>query len=61
MDTKNPATYGRLVEVCRAFGICRTLAFALAAAQLIETFMLRGRRYVYIESVRTLPDRIGVK
>ena len=51
-------TYGPLVEVCKAHGIGRTTAFSLAARGLLETFQLGTRRLVYLESVRTLPERL---
>jgi hypothetical protein len=50
--------YGSLVEVCKAHNIGRTTAFSLAARGLLETFQLGTRRYVYLESVRTLPERL---
>ena len=52
-------SFGPLVEVCNAFGISRTVAFELAADGLLDTFKLNARRYVYIDSVRTLPQRIS--
>lgn len=50
--------YGPLVEVCRRYGISRTRAFALARSGMLETFKLGARTMVYLESVRTLPQRL---
>lgn len=53
-------TYGLLVDVCKAYGISRTNAFKYASEGLLETFMIGNRRYVYIDSVQTLPERLGL-
>lgn len=52
--------YGPLVDVCKAHGISRTNAFKLANEGLLETFMLGSRRYVYVSSVHSLPERLGL-
>ena len=54
------APYGRLVEVCDAFHIPRTKAFAYAKAGLLTTFMLDRQRMVEVQSVETLPMRLGL-
>lgn len=63
--TKQPATvteveptYGPMVETCAKFGIKRTWAYELADAGLIDTFRLKSRRFVMIESLRSLPMRV---
>ena len=58
MNTKTEAAYGTLVEVCAAHGISRTVAFELSDKKLLDTFKIGVRRYVYLESVRTLPQRL---
>lgn len=50
-------TYGPLVPTCRAFGIRRSTAFAMARAGLLETFTLNRKRYVYLDSLLSLPSR----
>lgn len=50
-------TYGPLVPTCRAFGIQRSNAFAMARAGLLETFTLNRKRYVYLDSLLSLPSR----
>lgn len=51
-------TFGKLVPTCRAYGIGRTKAFELAAAGTIDSFTIGVSRYVLIESLRTLPERL---
>lgn len=55
----DPRTFGPLVAECRARGIGRTTAFALAADGTIETFRIGRKRFVMLDSLRTLPDRIA--
>lgn len=57
MDRIEP-TFAPLVPACAAFGIGRTKAFELAQAGVIETFLIGTRRYVVLESLRTLPHRL---
>ncbi|MEZ5462318.1 hypothetical protein [Dokdonella sp.] len=54
-------TFAPLVTACNAHGIGRTKAFELAAAGIIETFAVGTRRFVVLESLRTLPDRLREK
>lgn len=60
MSTSAPA-YRPLVEACGDHGISRTVAFDLARNGLLETFTIGTRRYVVLESLRTLPERIAVQ
>ena len=52
-------TYGPLVESAQSFGICRSVAFALAREGKLDTFTIGTRRYVVLESLRTLPERLA--
>jgi hypothetical protein len=54
-----PPTFGPLVPTCRAHGIGRTKAFELAAAGLLDSFTVGTKRYVLLESLRTLPERLA--
>jgi len=54
-------TYGLLTDICSAFGIARTQAFAYVRKGQLDTFMMNGRRYVYVDSVKSLPERVGKK
>ncbi len=51
-------TFGPLVETCAAHGINRTTAFELAREGVIDSFLLKNRRFVMIDSLRTLPARM---
>lgn len=54
----NSPTYKPLVTACQEHGICRSVAFELARKGLLETFAIGKRRYVYLDSLRTLPERL---
>lgn len=51
--------FAPLVTACAAHGICRTVAYELAADGTLDTFLIGRRRYVYIDSLHTLPQRIA--
>ncbi|HQD14952.1 MAG TPA: hypothetical protein PLY54_05870 [Ottowia sp.] len=53
------ATFAPLVPACKANGISRSVAFELARAGKLETFTIGTRRYVYLDSLRTLPERLA--
>lgn len=59
MRTETTPTYRPLVTACAEYGISRTVAFELARKGLLRTFTIGARRYVYLESLRTLPDRLA--
>ena len=59
MNSKVEPAYGPMVEVCGNHGISRTVAFELARKGLLDVFLIGRRRYVRIDSVRTLPDRLA--
>lgn len=54
-------TFGPLTETCVAHGISRVTAYRLVHDGLLDTFKIRGRRYVYLESIRTLPQRLAAR
>ena len=58
MATLDPS-FGPLVETGGAHGISRTVSFDLARRGLLDTFTIGARRYVRLESLRTLPDRLA--
>lgn len=58
MQTQIEPTYAPLVEACRAHGIGRTRAFELARDKKLRTFQIGKRTFVYLESLRTLPERL---
>lgn len=48
-----------LVDACQEHGICRTVAFDLSRRGLLSTFSIGKRRYVHMDSLRTLPERLA--
>lgn len=58
MNIENPA-YLPLVEACKAHGISRSVAFELARKGDLDTFLIGKRRYVYLHSLRNLPERMA--
>lgn len=58
MRTTAEPAFGPLVEECAKHGISRTVAFELAAGRQLDTFKLGTRRYVLLDSLRTLPERL---
>lgn len=59
MKAKFEPAYGPMVEVCGNHGISRTVSFELARTGLLDTFTIGKRRYVFLESVRKLPERLA--
>ena len=53
--------YGRMVPECRKRGIGRSKAYELEASGLIETFSIGRGKYVYLDSLDTLPERANAK
>ena len=60
MRTTETPAYRPLVEACADHGISRTVAFELAAQGKLDTFRIGARRYVLVESLRSLPSRLGL-
>jgi len=58
MTFAEPA-YVPLVRGCEMHGIGRSTAFALVRDGLLDTFTIGRSRYVYLESLRTLPARLA--
>lgn len=58
MRSETP-TYRPLVTACADHGISRTVAFDLARSGLLDTFTIGTRRYVRLDSLRTLPERLA--
>lgn len=56
--TSAPA-FAPLVTACAAHGISRTVAYELSASGLLDTFLIGKRRYVHLDSLHTLPDRLA--
>lgn len=58
MSTSRAPTYLPLVTACADHGISRTVAFSLTRAGLLNTFCIGKRRYVYLDSLQSLPERL---
>ncbi len=59
MRTEANPTYRPLVSACAEYGIGRSTAFKLAASGKLATATIGTRRYVYMDSLRTLPERLA--
>ena len=53
--------YLRLVTACAAHGIKRSQAYLLARTGLLDTFTIGKTRFVYVESLETLPARLATR
>lgn len=51
--------FGPLVPICAAHGIRRSRAFELVKQGLLDTFVIGRSRFVYIDSVKRLPERLA--
>ena len=49
------------IPECTKRGIGKTLAYELANAGLLEVFHLGSKRYIYLDSLLTLPQRLQSK
>ena len=61
MTPTNTPTYRPLVTACAEHGISRSVAFELARAGKLASFCIGARRYVYLDSLRTLPERLAAE
>ncbi len=50
--------YSALIPECARWGIGRTKAFELVRRGLLETFTIGRKRYVLLESLASLPERL---
>ena len=60
-STEQGPAYRSLIEACRDHGISRTVAYELVNSGDLDTFTIGRRRYVYLSSLRTLPERLKAK
>lgn len=47
------------IPECTKRGLGKTKCYELAKAGLLETFCIGTRRYVYLDSLLSLPQRLG--
>jgi hypothetical protein len=50
--------YRKLIKACAERDICRTHAFLLQKAGVIETFQIGRARFVYLDELDALPTRL---
>ena len=60
MRNPDTPTYRPLVPACAEHGISRSVAYELVASGHLETFKIGARRYVLVDSLRSLPSRLGL-
>lgn len=51
--------YRPFIPECTKRGIGKTKAYELADAGLLETFLIGTKRYIYLDSIGTLPERLA--
>lgn len=54
-----PREYRPFVPACRQVGLGRTRAYELAGAGLLESFLIGRRRFIYLDSLYSLPQRLA--
>jgi len=58
MNRSSDRTFAPFVETCREYGISRAVAYELKSKGLLDTFTIGARRYVKLDSLRSLPQRL---
>jgi hypothetical protein len=54
-----PREFRPFIPECAKRGIGKTKAYELANAGLIEVFKIGSKRYVFVDSLLTLPQRLA--
>jgi len=58
-STSEQREFRPFIPECAKRGIGRTKAYELANAGLLETFCIGAKRYVYLDSLLSLPERLA--
>jgi hypothetical protein len=58
MKTKELREFAPFPAACINRGICKTVAYDLSNRGLLDTFKIGRRRYVYLDSLLTVADRV---
>jgi hypothetical protein len=58
-STSEQREFGPFIPECTKRGIGRTKAYELANAGLLETFKVGTKRYVFLDSLLSLPERLA--
>lgn len=59
MDTRGQRDFRPFIPECAKVGIGRSKAYELANAGLLETMMIGRRRFVFLDSLYSLPQRLS--
>lgn len=59
MDTHGQREFRPFIPECARVGIGRSKAYQLADDGLLETVLIGRRRFVYLDSLYSLPQRVG--
>lgn len=59
MDTHGQREFRPFIPECNKVGIGRSKAYELANAGLLETVFIGRRRFVYLDSLYSLPARLA--
>lgn len=57
--TNQAREFGPFIPECTKRGVGKTSAYALAKSGDLETFTIGTKRYVYLDSLLTLPQRLA--
>jgi len=59
-NTHGHRDYRPFIPECTKRGIGKTKAYELANDGLLETFLIGTKRFVYVDSLGTLPERLAL-
>jgi hypothetical protein len=57
--TNTYRAFRAFIPECARHDIGKTTAYALANEGMLETFLIGSKRYVYLDSIATLPERLA--
>lgn len=60
-STSEQRDYRPFIPECAKRGIGKTVAYELADQGLLETFLIGRKRFVYLDSIASLPERLKAK
>lgn len=60
-DVSVKGDFRPFIPECERRGISKSVAYALRSAGLLETFAIGRTRYVMVESLDTLPQRLAAQ
>lgn len=58
VPASNDPTFAPFPSECAKYGISRTVSYRLLNDGLLDTFKIGSKRYIKLESLRTLPERL---